>query len=168
MSVPAAVTVAPTKELRFAETCEPGNRCSRALPNAAGREDPLLVDELVRQRRLTTPAKDDALVVLSAGVREEVDLELIEPRVEQHAHRSGSEDLVHRANQDEDAGRHEKVDRHAEKRDLFATTAAELVIERGIEIDEREGMTRDARRLEAAWSEDLDLRMRRRAARCAE
>ncbi len=45
----------------------------------------------------------------------------------------------------------------AEKRDLLATAGAELIVERWVEVDQRERVPRDAGSLEAARSEEPNV-----------
>ena len=146
-------SVAPSEELRFAETSELGDRRGRTSTDAAARQDAFLEDQLVRQRRLATAAKHDALAELPAVIGEEIKLDLVEPGIEQLAHPTFAEDLVDRADQDEDAAGDEQIDRLSKEAGLLPSSTAELVIERRIEVHERERVPRDAGRLEAARAE---------------
>ena len=124
--------------------------------DVADGQDALGADLGLRQGRLAPPAEDDALVEPAEVVGEEVEFDVLEPGVDQLAHLPSAEDLAHRADEHEDAARHEEIDRVAEEGDLLPTAPSELVVEGRIQVNHRERVPRDAGRLEAARAEQAD------------
>jgi hypothetical protein len=122
----------------------------------------LIANADIGQRRLPTATEDDTLLERATLIREQVQLDLLKPDIEQLAHLVTAVDLIDRTDEHENAACHQQVHGLPKELDLFSSTAAELVIKWWIEVDHRKRVSRDARRLEAARAEQPHIGIRLR------